>query len=94
VAFRGDRGEIVNDLALVPYMIAGSKDVGAEVEEIFGNGRRQSEAAGGVLRIHDHQVDLALLNNVGQMLPYHPPPWTAENVPDKEQFHEIHPSLK
>jgi hypothetical protein len=75
-------------------MIAGGKDVRAEVEEVFGKGRRQPKAAGGVLRIHDHQVDLALLNNMWQMLPYHPPSRTAENVPDKEQFHEIHPSLK
>src|ERR1700733_8582416 len=41
VAFRGDGGEIVDDLAFVPYMIAGGKDVGAEVEEVFGKGWRQ-----------------------------------------------------
>jgi hypothetical protein len=87
VAFRRDRAQIVDDLALIPHVIAGGQNVGAEVEELFGDGRCEPEAAGGILRIHDHEVDLAFLDDMRQVLPHHPSPRTPENVPDKEQFH-------
>jgi hypothetical protein len=87
MAFGGYGAEIVNDFALVPDMVAGSKDVGSKVEEVFGKGRCQPEASGSVFCIYDHEVDLAFRDDVGQMLPHHPPSWARENVPDKEQFH-------
>jgi hypothetical protein len=68
-------------------VVAGGEDVGSEVEEIFCDGRGQPEAPRGVLRIHDHEVDLTLLDDVRQMLPHNPPSRTTENVSDKEQFH-------
>src|SRR6476620_8570610 len=33
VTFRGNGGEIVDDFALVPHVVAGSKDVGAKVKQ-------------------------------------------------------------
>jgi len=69
-------------------MIACGKDVGAEVEEVLSDGRRQSESSGGVFRIHHDEIHLAFLDQVRQMLPHDPSPRATENVPDKEQFHK------
>jgi hypothetical protein len=87
MAFLRNGAEIVDDFALVPDMVAGGKDVGAEVEKVLGDGWRQSESAGGIFRIHDYEIHLAFLDQVRQVLPHNPSPRTAENVPDKEQFH-------
>jgi hypothetical protein len=59
----------------------------AEVEDILGDGGRQPKSASGILRIHDHEVDLALLDDMRQMLPDDPPSRSSENVSDKEHFH-------
>jgi hypothetical protein len=68
-------------------MVAGGKDVRAEVEKILREGRRQPEAAGGIFRVHDHEVYLAFLDEMRQVFPHHASSRTTENVPDKEQFH-------
>ena len=69
-------------------MVTRGENMRTKIEEVFGNGGRQSEAACSVFRIHDHQVDLALMDQMGQMFADNPPAWTPENVPDKEQFHK------
>jgi hypothetical protein len=38
-------------------MVPGRDDVGAQVEDLFGDGGRNSKPAGGVLAIDDDQVD-------------------------------------
>jgi hypothetical protein len=68
-------------------VVAGGKDVGAEVEEVFSDGRREPKSASGIFRIDDDQIHLAFLDEMGQVLAYHPSSRAAENVPDKEQFH-------
>jgi hypothetical protein len=84
VTFRGNRGEIVDDFPLVPHVVAGSKDVGAEVKQVLGDRGREAESPGGIFSIHDDQIDLAFLDKVGQMFPDNASPRTTKNVPDKE----------
>ena len=48
-------------LALVPDVVAGGEHVGAQVEEILGDLRRDAEAAGGVFGVDDDQFDLVCL---------------------------------
>src|ERR1700722_20335135 len=45
----GGNRHVVKDLALVPDVVSGGNDVRAEVEELFGERRREAETAGGVL---------------------------------------------
>jgi len=85
----GNGAEIVDDLALVPHVVAGGKDVGAEVEQVLGDRGREAESPGGIFRIHDDQIDLAFLDQVGHMFPDNASPRTTKNVPDKEYFHNF-----
>ena len=58
VAFGGDGVQVVDQLALVPHVIAGGHHVGAEFEEFIGDLRRHAEAARGILDIHDGEIDV------------------------------------
>ena len=53
--------QVVDDLALVPDVIAGGEDVDAEVEKLVDDLRSDAEAAGGVFAVGDNQVDAVLL---------------------------------
>ena len=59
---------VVEDFLLVPDVVAGGDDVGAEVEELFGEGGRDAEAAGGVFTVDDEEVDGVGFDDVGEML--------------------------
>ena len=84
VAVGRDRGEVVEKLALVPDMIAGGHHVGAEVEQFVGDLRGHAKAAGGVLDVHDGQIDLVGLADVANVLTDDPAPRAAEDVADEE----------
>src|SRR5208283_5438479 len=47
------RIHVLDDLALVPDVVAGGDDIDAELEQLFGNLRSDPEAAGGILTISD-----------------------------------------
>ena len=64
VAVGGAELHVVDQLALVPDVVAGGDDVGAEVEEVFGEWRRDAEAAGGVFAVDDGEVDLVAFAHV------------------------------
>ena len=49
-----DRLHVVDQLALVPHVVAGGQHIRAQFEKLIGNLRRDSEAAGGVLAIDDY----------------------------------------
>jgi hypothetical protein len=65
-------------------MVAGRQDMSAQVEEIFRDSGRQPKATCGVLCIHYHEVNMAFLDNVREMLADDPPACTREDIPDKE----------
>ena len=64
----GGDGHVLEDLFLVPDVVAGGDDVGAEVEELFGDGGRDAEAAGGVFAVDDEEVDGVGFEDVREVL--------------------------
>lgn len=56
VRVRGHR-HVLEDLFFVPDVVAGGDDMGSHVEEIFGEGRGDSEASRGVFAVDDQEVD-------------------------------------
>ena len=49
--------EVGNDVFLVPHMIAGGNGIGASIEEFVADFRRNTEPAGRVLAVDDHEID-------------------------------------
>ena len=64
VAFRWHGSQIFNDLPFVPDMVACCQDVSPQVEEVFGDGRGEAEAAGGIFSVHDDEINLAFPDEV------------------------------
>src|SRR5258706_2985408 len=77
----------INDLFLVPNVVAGSENVGAEFEQFFGDGGSDTEAAGGVLGVHDQQFDLVCFHHMVDVLSHDIAAGTAENVTNEKNIH-------
>src|SRR5262249_7880575 len=82
-----DGVEIVDDLALVPDVIAGGEHLATYIEKFIGDSRCQPEAAGCVLRVGNDQVHAIALHDVGQMVVDDFSPGAAENITDKKDLH-------
>ena len=80
-------GHVLEDLFFVPDVVTGGDYVGAEVEELFGDGRCDAEAAGGVFSIDDDEIDSVGVEDVGQMFADDMAAGGAEDVADKENIH-------
>ena len=65
-------------------MVAHREHVGAEVEEVLGDLRRQPKAAGRILRVHNGELDTVRLAHVPDVLAHDPAPRTAKNVADEK----------
>ena len=78
---------VLEDLFLVPDVVAGGDDVRAEVEELFGDGGRDAEAAGGVFAVDDEEVDGVGFEDVGKVLADDVAAGRAEDVADEENVH-------
>jgi hypothetical protein len=61
--------------------------VGAEVEEFFGDGGGDAEAAGGVFAVDDEEIDGVGFEDVGEMLAYDVAAGRTEDVADEENVH-------
>ena len=83
----GGDGHVLEDLFLVPDVVAGGDDVGAEVEELFGDGGRDAEAAGGVFAVDDEEVDGVGFEDVGEVFADDVAAGGAEDVADEEDIH-------
>jgi hypothetical protein len=68
-------------------VIAGSDDVRAEVEELFSDGWREAEAAGGVFAVDDEKVDGVGLEQVGQVLVHNVAASGPKNIAYKQNLH-------
>ena len=84
---RHSRGEIVVDLFLVPNVIAGSEDIGAQIEELFANRGRNAESTRRILHINDQEFDLVGFDQVMEVIANDLAPRTAEDVTDEENLH-------
>ena len=76
--------EVIDDLALVPNVIAGSEHVDAEVEEFFGDLTGDAEAGRGVLSVGDDQINRMSSNQRSQFFLNDIPPGPPKNVPNKQ----------
>ena len=83
----GGDGHVFEDLFFVPDVVAGGDDVGAEVEEFFGDGGGDAEAAGGVFAVDDEEVDGVGFEDVGKVLAYDVAAGGSEDIADKENVH-------
>ena len=68
-------------------MIAGGDDVGAEVEELVGDGGGEAEAAGGVFAVDDEEINGVGFKDVGEMFADDVAAGGAEDVADKKDVH-------
>ena len=85
----GGDGHVLEDFFLVPDVVAGGDDVGAEVEELFGKGGGDAEAAGGVFAVDDEEIDGVGFEDVGEMLADDVAAGRAEDVADEETVHRM-----
>ena len=79
--------DVLEDLFLVPDVVAGGDDVRAEVEELFCDGGREAEAAGGVFAVDDEEIDGVGFKHVGQVFADDVAAGGAEDIADKEDIH-------
>ena len=86
VGIRGD-GHVFEDFFFVPDMVACGDNVGAEIEELFCDGRGNAEAASGVFAVDDEEIDGVGLKDVGQMFADDVSAGGAKDVADEEDIH-------
>ena len=91
VVGRADQARLAHDigqgLALVPAVVAQGQAVGPGHEQLFRRILGDAEAAGGVLGIDHHEVELQLPLQAGQMIAQTVPAGLADNITKKSQSH-------
>jgi len=80
-------GQIVEDFAAVPTVIAAGEDVDAVVEEFVGEARGDAETGGGIFAVGDDQIDFLLSDDVGEALADDVASRGANDVTDEENTH-------
>ena len=68
-------------------MVAGGDDVGAEIEELFCDGRGDAEATSGVFTVDDEEVDGVGFEDVGEVFADDMAAGGAKDVSDKKDVH-------
>src|SRR5262249_2388811 len=76
--------DVLDDLLLVPDVIARRHHVGAVVEDVAGDRRRHAEARGGILDVDDREIGLVLLLEARQQRGDGTAPGLAEHVTHAE----------
>ena len=84
VALGGRGVHRVDQLALVPDVIAGGQHVRAQVEKLLGQRRRNAEAAGGVFGVDDDEFDVVRFTEMADVLAHDAASRAAEDVADEE----------
>ncbi len=80
-------GHVLEDLFFVPDVVTGGDYVGSEIEELFGDGGGDAEAAGGVFAVDDEEIDGVGVEDVRQVFADDMAAGGAEDVADKENIH-------
>jgi hypothetical protein len=80
--------EVFDDLAFVPDVISGGHHVNAQIEKLFRQRRRDSEARGSIFAVGDDEIDSVPLAQFWQALSYDRPPGASKNVTDKKNFQD------
>jgi hypothetical protein len=68
-------------------VVAGGDDVGAEIEELFCDGGREAEAAGGVFAVNDKEINIVGFKHVGKMFTHDMAAGGAKDIADEEDIH-------
>jgi hypothetical protein len=79
--------EEIDNLALVPDMVASSKNVNSHLEEVFSQRRREAETRGCVLPISEHEINGMLFYERWKTIFDYGSSWSAENVTNKKNAH-------
>jgi hypothetical protein len=74
-------------------VIAGGQHVCAEVEDVFADLRRDTEAAGGILYVYDCQLHVVRLADVADVLADNAASRAAEDVTDEKNVQKTAPSF-
>src|SRR5687767_12322676 len=82
-------GDVLDDLLLVPDVVAGREHVSALIQHLLGHRRRDAEAAGGVLAVDHAEVDGVLLAQPRQELRQRRSPGLPEDVADHQHVHTV-----
>src|SRR6478735_6296169 len=69
-------------------MVAGGKNVAAQIKKLIGDARCEPETAGRVFGVGNHQIDLVCLHHVAQVVAHDLTPRAAEYVANKENLHQ------
>ena len=83
----GGYSHVFEDLFFVPDVIASGDDVRTEVEEFFGDGGREAEAAGGVFSVDDEEIDGVGFKDVREVFADDVTAGGTENIADKKDIH-------
>src|SRR6266849_2927653 len=75
--------EVIHDFTFVPDVVAGGQYVATQVKDFVGDRGSQPEAASGIFRVGNHQINFVGLHNVGKMVADNLAPGTTENIADK-----------
>ncbi len=77
-------GYIIDDLPLVPGVIAQCNHMHADLQKLFSDPRGHPESPCRILPVSHHQVDPALLDQGEQMLAHNPATDISDNISDQE----------
>jgi hypothetical protein len=80
--------EVFDDFAFVPDVISGGHHIDTQIEKLFRQRRRDSEASRSIFAVGDDQIHGVLLAQFRQAIFYDRPPRAPKNVTDKKNFQE------
>src|SRR5258705_12856887 len=81
--------DVVEELALIPDVVAVRDDIRAVGVELARDVQRESRPTGGVLAIHDREIDLVLDSDLRQQRLDRISPWATHDVADKKNPHGL-----
>ena len=80
--------EVLDDLALVPDVVAGRHHVDAEIEKLLRQRRRDSEPRRGIFAVRDDQIRRMGSHQLRQTLFHDRPPRPPKNVTNKKNVQD------
>ena len=82
-------GDVGNDLALVPGMVAGGDAVDTGLVELGADLGGDAEARRRVLAVHDHEVEAELAPETRDLLDHRIAAGAADDVATEQNFHAL-----
>src|SRR5271154_3818857 len=86
--------QVVQNLALVPTVVAAGEDSDVGLQQLFSNARSDAKASGGVFTIGNDQIDVPLRHQIGEAVVDDLPPRRADDVTNEKYAHRAGRQLK